>query len=170
MREPLTPSQLVTGRRLLGQAVTLREIAARLGVSFEAVCLGLYGDNQSTGASQRRAQTATGVGTGGDHLGPASRSSAPAKTEAPADQSQVSGDGRSQHNSGVRVAPVDTTPAPSEAGQRFKLVSPHGETLHENQRVLTRLPKFFWRGDTAALDALRRRQPQWAHLKAVAVS
>lgn len=62
----------------------------------------------STEASQERAQTATGVGTGGDNLGPASRSSAPAKTDAPTDQSQASGDGQSQHNSGVRVASVGT--------------------------------------------------------------
>jgi uncharacterized protein (UPF0335 family) len=63
---------------------------------------------KSAGASQERAQTATGVGTGGDHLGPASRSMATAKTDVPTHQSQASGDGQSQHNSGVRVTPVDT--------------------------------------------------------------
>lgn len=76
---------------------------------------------KSTDASQKRAQTATGVGTGGDNLGPASRSSAPAKTDVPTDQSQASGDGQSQHNSGVRVAPVDTHPEPGSKGSGFVL-------------------------------------------------
>lgn len=70
------------------------------------------GEIKSTAASQKRAQTATEVGTGGGNLGPASRSSAQAKTGVPAgvpaDQSEAPGDGQSQHNSGVRVAAVDT--------------------------------------------------------------
>lgn len=63
---------------------------------------------ESTGASQKRAQTATGTGTVGDNPGPASRPMATAKTDAPTDRSQASGDGQSQDDSGVRVAPVDT--------------------------------------------------------------
>jgi hypothetical protein len=74
----------------------------------------------STGASQKRAQTATGLGAGGDHLDPTSRPTATAKTDAPSDQSQASGGGQSQDNSGVRVASVDTvseTPAPSPGSE-----------------------------------------------------
>lgn len=70
--------------------------------------------NSSTAASQKRAQTATEVGTGGGHLGPASRSSAQAKTGVPSDQSQAPGDGQSQHNSGVRVEAVEAIPHPVE--------------------------------------------------------
>jgi len=91
------------------------------GPTAEGTDLASSADTESTAASQKRAQTATGVGTGGDNLGPASRSSAEAKTGVPAeretasdDQGQAPGDGQSQHNSGVRVAAVDTNSEPGK--------------------------------------------------------
>jgi len=166
----LSRAQLAAAQRLLQRGLTLREIADRIDATFEAVCLGLFGGSQSTGASQERAQTATGLGAGGDNLAPRSRPTATAKTGVPTYQSQASGGGQSQDNSGVRVVPVDTAAAlPMPPGQRFRLVSEHGESLHENERVLTRLSKFFWRGDAAAVAELKARRPQWSRLAAVAV-
>lgn len=170
MREVLTRAQLRDAQRLLDAGATLNDIAARLGIGFAEACLGLFGGNQSTGASQERAQTATGLGAEGDYLDPSSRPTATAKTGVPSDQSQTSGGGQSQDDSGVRVVPVDTDPALAMLpSQRFRLVSAHGESLHENERVLTRLPKFFWRGDAEAVAALKVRRPQWSQLRAVAV-
>lgn len=63
--------------------------------------------DQSTDASQERAQTATGLGAGGDNLDQGSRPTATAKTDVPSDQGQASGGGQSQDNSGVRVASVE---------------------------------------------------------------
>lgn len=45
----LTAGQLQKAARLQRAGATLREIAGEMGVSFEAVCLGLYGDNAGWG-------------------------------------------------------------------------------------------------------------------------
>lgn len=135
MREALTRSQLNTAQRLLDRGLTLREIAGRIEVSFDAVCLGLFGGNPSAPLVSRGVAAVGGGGV----------------------------------NPPVASAAVTPMPDDAEPGQRFRLVSEHGESLHENERVLTRMPKFFWRGDAGDVAMLKARRPQWARLRAVAV-
>lgn len=59
--------------------------------------------------------------------------------------------------------------AGARRGALFVLRSADGEVLHESCSGLTRLPKFFWRGNAQQLRAVRRRYPKWRHLKAEAV-
>lgn len=87
--------------------------------------------HESTGASQERARTATGLGAGGDNLAPRSRPTATAKTGVPTYQSQASGGGQSQDNSGVRVVSVD---ANNEPVATMRPQTGAAETLVANSR------------------------------------
>jgi len=193
----LDPSQLATAQRLQRQVLLLREIAERIGVSFEAVCLGLYGDNiGAPDAAPLTESTAArtdvpGKTTVRDAL--AQIGDVPVKAAEPPASPEVAfastGDSirtrvpAADSPAGTQAPPVDATAQAYSAidaerlalaaefhpAQRFKLVSPDGQTLHDNQRVLTRLSRFFWRGDGAALAKLRRAQPQWSALRPVPV-
>lgn len=235
MHNALNAQELLYAQKLQRRGLLLREIAAQLDVSFQAVCLALYGDNtiggrgkagredspapltqqgfatpDSPGDGAGRPQSATlqsetsarvvpprvdtppvdthpVANVGEDANGATAAASAdPASREADdADRQQLAASGFA--GAGVAASqpthrdaadePVREVAAPSEPdvaietrpGQRFRLVSVHGESLHENERVLTRLPKFFWRGDASEVAALRRRRPQWSELRAVAV-
>lgn len=175
MSEALTRSQLRTAQGMLRQGNTLHSIADWLGVSYEAVCLGLFGGNvPQSPDTDRRLSTAD-----------AGRQSAVplrAERERPGEDVTAgetaprlhSHDAESDPPGVVRASPSpaaafecdEPTDASLKPGKRYRLVSEHGESLHKNERVLTRLPKFFWRGDADAVAALQARRPQWAHLEA----
>lgn len=120
MPEALTHLELLSAQRLQRRGLLLRKIAAELGVSFGAVCLALYGDNQSSNAVK-----------------PAG--------EASDDEADVLGRAGSSDDGAGFLVPTD-------------------------HLVAHRLPNFFWRGTAEQLSAVRRRKPEWAHLKPVAVS
>lgn len=56
------------------------------------------------------------------------------------------------------------TPAPVPASARFRLHNGLGEYLHEHERGLTRVSKFFWRGTEADVVALWKRRPHFRAL------
>jgi len=69
---------------------------------------------------------------------------------------------------GVEVRPAPPA-APAATTARFTLHSADGQVLHQHERGLTRMPKFFWRGTAAEVAALKRRKPQWRDLKEKAI-
>lgn len=156
MAERLTPAQLRAAQRLLDRGLTLREIGERIGASFEAVCLGLFGGNPSAPLVGRGVAA---VGGGGVNPPVASA----AVTPMPPFPAVAEG------SRATRAAEVGDGGEATAPGQRFRLVSEHGESLHENERVLTRMPKFFWRGEAGDVALLKARRPHWARLRAVEV-
>jgi len=228
MPEALTHLELLSAQRLQRRGLLLRKIAAELGVSFGAVCLALYGDNQSSNAVKPAGEAsddeADVLGRAGssdngagflvptDHLvahwladAAAADSEAGAvafleeSAQATSSQQDCSPEPPSELEAPRQWQPPVGSPAPVgvtstssptliEQGdpaveaerhelllrfhpaQRFRLVSEDGQTLHQSLHVLTRLPNFFWRGTAEQLSAVRRRKPEWAHLKPVAVS
>jgi len=274
MHNALNPQELLYAQRLQRRGLLLREIAAELDVSFQAVCLGLYGGNESTAARKdvqraevsgvvEGAEVATAGSVAGTQVPPVdtiierevpvtvaaagaspallSRAAAQAANankededvalppahapeqpgsdqcsvstpdESGADSSQIHQpeaallpqtgvvEALVAHSEPLVYDPADAmtsgaatrkdagTAAPDDPdaaieaerlelsrsyhpAQRFRLVSDDGQTLHQSLHVLTRLPSFFWRGTGEQLAAVRRRRPQWAHLKPVAVT
>lgn len=181
-RRALDPRQLALAQRLQRQGFLLREIARRIGLSFDAVCLGLYGDNQPSKGNDDGTDDAREP-DGGDGAEPRDADDDDgfgAAVEARAQPSEAESVGLSVREAGgtpPAQEPVGASEPPGEPpapvaspSQRFRLVSAHGESLHENGRVLTRLPKFFWRGDAEAVAALKARRPQWSQLRAVGVT
>lgn len=67
--------------------------------------------------------------------------------------------------------PVDVAPpalADTESDGEVHLRSWDGKRLHVNGRVLTRIPRFYWRGSREAAEALRRKLPAaWGALSMV---
>ncbi len=49
--------------------------------------------------------------------------------------------------------------ADTEIAGEVHLRSWDGQRLHVNGRVLTRIPRFYWRGSRAAAEAMRRKAP-----------
>lgn len=54
-------------------------------------------------------------------------------------------------------------------GRWYRLVEFDGQSLHQNRRVLTRRPEFFWLGTADAVRRLKRSMPQWQDLEPVEV-
>ena len=65
---------------------------------------------------------------------------------------------------------AEVAPPVAHPAQRFILRSIDGQTLHENERVLTRLSSFFWRGTADQVAKLRRGNPQWLALTPMEVT
>lgn len=74
----------------------------------------------------------------------------------------------SSHPAGAPSNPWDAErerlAAEHPAAQRYFLKSPDGQFLHESTRVLTRMPRFYWRGTAEQLRALREKEPSWPTL------
>lgn len=98
-----------------------------------------------------------------------------AGTQAPPVDTQSAADA-DMHRSGRLSGPADPlrsgtaegdeagTPAPVPASARFRLHNGLGEYLHEHERGLTRVSKFFWRGTEADVVALWKRRPHFRDL------
>ena len=231
MHNALNPQELLYAQRLQRRGLLLREIAAELDVSFQAVCLALYGGNEATRQSEEAVDATLTVGIFGrrdGENGPAdaarpvaenadeagacvqpsvaegedrghaitvreeSAASPAAESDRPAEPSReqaapaaiLSPSGVSASVGDAPVRSADLAEQPDSAieaerldlsrrfhpAQRFRLVSDDGQALHQSLHVLTRLPSFYWRGTAEQLAAVRRRRPQWAHLKPVAVT
>lgn len=71
----------------------------------------------------------------------------------------------------LSAPPADVAPpalADTESDGEVHLRSWDGKRLHVNGRVLTRIPRFYWRGSRAAAEALRRKLPAaWGALSMV---
>lgn len=62
------------------------------------------------------------------------------------------------------AAPGNAAPA-AVVGRRYRLHNGLGEYLHEHERGLTRVSKFFWRGTEAEVVALWKRRPHFRDLE-----
>lgn len=72
----------------------------------------------------------------------------------------------SQAGGGAVASPADLPerfepPAPRAF---YILRSADGQYLHQNERTLTRLPRFYWEGTAADYERLFRRRPEWVEL------
>jgi hypothetical protein len=187
----LTPDQLSEARALRRGGALLREIAAALGVAFEAVCLGLYGDNSWPG------QTDIPEASGTAREAPGSPAPEPAATPVREASTAARMDGHDRkmgaegaaapeveatappetlgHASptpaGTQAPPVDISVARDErrSGGLFKLRNGYGEYLHERGRGMTRLSQFMWRGTADEVRVLQKRHSHLAELEPVPV-
>ncbi len=142
----LTPEQGRHAARLERDGLTLRGIATAMGVSFEAVCLGLYGSS----------------------LAETARPTAPMRMPVVAEPWPATSlpDGASlavgtRPEPVPRAEPVATKPAPA----LFRLGNELGEWLDRSGVGMTRDVAKAWQGNAAQLDAVLQRKPHYRDLK-----
>lgn len=211
----LTPGQIGIAQRLQRNGLLLREIAAKMGVPYETICLALYGDNAEwpaildetpepqTGVPAAQTAMPDGASSIAPHCG-----SSPAESESvaisapipPETASEMVGgfpvpaapysregtggpdqaDTKINMNADVQGVTGGESAATSSLGEEdagkpagasapaapglYRLRNELGEYLHEHERGMTRLPKFFWRGTEAQVVSLFKRRPHFKDL------
>lgn len=70
-------------------------------------------------------------------------------------------------NSPETASPLPRAEMPMAATvqQRFRLRDETGQYLHEHERGMTRIAKFYWRGTEAQIASLMRKKPHLRHLE-----
>lgn len=189
----LTPPQMRRAELQLKLGRTLGEISRSLGVPFELVCLALFGGgagwvppaatDTSLGAERGLSgdqpwaslDAADGepnslegaeVSQRGSLHADAPDAPAIAEGDGPAasSASQSAVDADLEEQELVEIQTATETPAAPGRTARYRLHNGLGEYLHEHERGLTRVSKFFWRGTEAEVVALWKRRPHFRDL------
>lgn len=118
-----------------------------------------------TATSFSRVGTTTGIGSARD----ASAMLHPGVVDGPTTIALQAGTvvtaGETAPNSSPSPLPRAEMPMAASVQQRFRLRDETGQYLHEHERGMTRLARFYWRGTEAQIASLMRKKPHLRQLE-----